>query len=71
MSADSEEILHDTVHRCEPLQMSWRLEAAHLTLPLAGRLMRDLWPWRYVRLRRDGSPDRPQLKPSTCEPGSA
>jgi hypothetical protein len=41
MSADTEEILDDAVHRCESLQMGSRLEAAHLAFPLAGRLMRD------------------------------
>ena len=42
MSADSEEILDDAVHRCEPLQMGGRLEPAHLPLALTSRLMRDL-----------------------------
>ena len=41
MSADSEEILDDAVHRCKTLQMGSRLEPAHLAFPLAGRLMRD------------------------------
>ncbi len=42
MSAEPEEILYDAVHRCKALQMGGRLEPAHLPLPLAGRLMRDL-----------------------------
>ena len=42
MSADPKEILHHTMDGGEPLQMSGRLEAAHLALALAGRLMRDL-----------------------------
>ena len=42
VAADPEEILNDAVHRCEPLQMGGRLEAAHLALALTGRLMRDL-----------------------------
>ena len=41
MSADSEEILNDAVHRCKTLQMGSRLEPAHLAFPRAGRLMRD------------------------------
>lgn len=41
MSADSEEILDDAVHRCKTLQMGSRLEPAHLAFPLAGRLLRD------------------------------
>ena len=42
MSADPKEILHHTMDGGEPLQMSGRLEAAHLALALAGRLVRDL-----------------------------
>ena len=42
MSADSEEILYDAVHRREALQMGGRLEPPHLAFPLARRLMRDL-----------------------------
>ena len=41
MSADSEEILDDAVHRCKTLQMGSGLEPAHRAFPLAGRLMRD------------------------------
>ena len=32
VSADSEEILHDTVNRREPLELSGRLETPHLVL---------------------------------------
>ena len=42
VAADPEQILDDAVHRCEPLQMGGRLEAAHLALTLTGRLMRDV-----------------------------
>ena len=42
MSTDAEEILHDTVNRREPLELSGRLETPHLALTLSGRLMRDL-----------------------------
>ena len=42
VSTDSEEILHDTVNRREPLELSGRLETPHLALPLSGRLMGDL-----------------------------
>ena len=34
---DSEEILHDTVNRREPLELSGRLETPHLALTLSGR----------------------------------
>ena len=39
---DSEEILHDTVNRREPLELSGRRETPHLALTLSGRLMRGL-----------------------------
>ena len=39
---DSEEILHDTVNRREPLELSGRLETPHLALTLSGRLVGDL-----------------------------
>ena len=42
MAPDPEEILHNAVDRGEPLEMSDRLEAAHLALALTGRLMRAL-----------------------------
>ena len=42
VSTDSEEILHDTVNRREPLELSGRLETSYLALPLSGRLMGDL-----------------------------
>ncbi len=42
VSADTEEILYHAVYGREALQMGSRLEAAHLTLALLGRLMRDL-----------------------------
>ena len=42
VSTDSEEILHDTVNRREPLELSGRLETPHLALTLSGRLMGDL-----------------------------
>ena len=42
MSADSEEILYDAVHRCGALQMGGRLETAHLPFALSGQWMRDL-----------------------------
>ena len=42
VSTDSEEILHDTVHRREPLALSGRLETPHLALPLTRRLVGDL-----------------------------
>ena len=44
VSAGPEEILHDTVDRREALKLAGRLEAPHLALPLAGRLMRDFGP---------------------------
>ena len=42
VSTDSEEILHDTVNRREPLELSGRLETPHLALPLTRRLVRDI-----------------------------
>ena len=42
VSTDSEQILHDTVNRREPLELSGRLETPHLALTLSDRLMRDL-----------------------------
>ena len=42
VSTDSEEILHDTVNRREPLELSGRLEPPHLALPLTRRLVGDL-----------------------------
>ena len=42
VSPDAEEILHDTVNRREPLELSGRLETPHLALTLSGRLMGGL-----------------------------
>ena len=42
MAADPKQILHRPVDRGEALQMARRLEAPHLALPLARRLMRHL-----------------------------
>ena len=42
VSTDSEEILHDTVNRREPLELSGRLKTPHLALPLTRRLVGDL-----------------------------
>ena len=42
VSPDAEQILHDTVNRREPLELSGRLETPHLALTLSGRLMGDL-----------------------------
>ena len=42
VSTDSAEILHDTVNRREPLELSGRLETPHLALPLTRRLVGDL-----------------------------
>ncbi len=42
VSTDSEEMLHDTVNRREPLELSGRRETPHLALPLTRRLMRNL-----------------------------
>ena len=36
VSTDSEQILHDTVNRREPLELSGRLETPHLALTLSG-----------------------------------
>ena len=42
VSTDSEETLHDTVHRREPLALSGRRETPHLALPLTRRVVGDL-----------------------------
>ena len=42
VAPDAEEILHDTVNRRKPLELSGRFETPHLALPLAGRLVGDL-----------------------------
>ena len=42
MSADSKEILHNSVYRREPLHVGGRCEAPHLALPLTCRLVGDL-----------------------------
>ena len=42
VSTDSEEILHDTVNRREPVELSGGLETPHLALPLTRRLVGDL-----------------------------
>ena len=42
VSTDSKQILHDTVNRREPLELSGRRETPHLALTLSGRLMGDL-----------------------------
>ena len=38
VTADTKKILNGSVHREKPLRLGNGLEAAHLTLPLAGRL---------------------------------
>ena len=42
VATDAKQILHDTVNRCEPLELSGRLKTPHLALTLSGRLMGDL-----------------------------
>ena len=42
MAADPEEVLHDAVHRREPLELPGGLEAAHLPFALSCRFVRDL-----------------------------
>ena len=44
MAPKPEEILDHAMDRGEPLEMSDRLEAAHLTLPLPGRLVGNFRP---------------------------
>ena len=44
VATDPEEVVDDAVHGCNALQMGRRLEAAHLPLALAGRLMRPPRP---------------------------
>ena len=39
---DSDETLHDPVHRRESLELSGRREPPHLALPRSCRVMRDL-----------------------------
>ena len=42
VSTDSEESLHDTVHRREPVALSGRRDTPHLALPLTRRVVGDL-----------------------------
>jgi hypothetical protein len=44
MAPNSEEVRHDGVNRGKPLQLGSRLEASHVVLSSADRLMRDLGP---------------------------
>ena len=44
MPSDAEEIQDNRMNRQEPLRLSDRLEASHLSLSLSGRLVRDLSP---------------------------
>ena len=39
VAANTKEMLNGSVHRENPLRVSGRFEAAHLPLPLAGRLV--------------------------------
>jgi hypothetical protein len=41
VASQSKEILDDAVKGEKPLALTGRFESAHLTFPLAGRLMRD------------------------------
>ena len=41
MSSNGEEVPNDVVHREEPLGLCQRLEATHVPLALAGRLVGD------------------------------
>jgi hypothetical protein len=51
MAPKPEEILDHAMDRGEPLEMSDRLEAAHLTLPLPGRLVGNFRPVVRVLVR--------------------
>ena len=51
VAADPEEILHDAVHRREPLELPGGLEAAHLPFALSCRFVRDLGSVVGVRVR--------------------
>ena len=42
VASQSKEILDDGLKGEKPLGLTRRLESAHLTFPLAGKLMRDL-----------------------------
>ena len=52
MSAHSKEILHDAVHGREPLHVSGRLEAPHLSFALPRRLMGNFGAIVRVLVRR-------------------
>ena len=54
MAADTKEILDGAVHREKPLRVRGGLEAAHLTFPLPGRLVRDFGPVVRVPVRAAG-----------------
>ena len=70
VSPDSEQILHDTVNRREPLELSGRLETPHLALPLSGRLMGDLRAvirvWRTDRCSEAPTASPRDRRPSNC-----
>ena len=51
VTADTKEIQHGSVDREKPLRVGSRFEAAHLTLPLPGRLMGDFRPIVRVLVR--------------------
>ena len=68
VSTDSEQILHDTVNRREPLELSGRLETPHLALTLSGRLMGDLRAVIRVLIRCSEAPTASPCdrRPSNC-----
>ena len=69
IAPDAEKILHDTVNRREPLELSGRLETPHLALTLDGRLMgglRDSGNDSCAASNRPGTPSAssPSTRPS-------
>ena len=51
VTTDTKQIQHDAVHRQEPLRLRSRGEPPHLSLTLAGRLVRHFRPIVLVLLR--------------------
>ena len=63
VSTDSEEMLHDTVNRGKPLELSGRREPPHLALPLTRQVVGDLGSIVRVLIS-----DVDHRRPSRCGP---
>ncbi len=68
--SNAEQVLDDCVSREESLRLAWRLELAHLSFPLPGRLVRDLRSVVGVlpRIVDDGRHGAPPRRAATSHP---